>query len=90
MVSALSRAGADIRCGAGVCGFRGGPYRELNTVRKALSSLKGGRLAELAAPAIVLTLVLSDVIGEWRRLEDESWPGTKCFFTHNCNLKLQY
>ena len=73
MVAALSRAGADIRCGAGACGLTGGPHRELNTVRKALSSVKGGRLAELAAPATVLTLVLSDVIGEWKQLADGSW-----------------
>lgn len=36
---------------------------ELNTVRKHLSAVKGGRLARAAAPARVLTLVISDVIG---------------------------
>jgi glycerate 2-kinase len=36
---------------------------ELNTVRKHLSAVKGGRLARKAAPARVLTLVISDVIG---------------------------
>ena len=37
---------------------------ELNTVRKHLSRVKGGRLAELAYPAKVISLILSDVIGD--------------------------
>ncbi len=37
---------------------------ELNAVRKHLSSLKGGRLAALAYPATVVSLLLSDVIGD--------------------------
>ena len=37
---------------------------ELNTVRKHISTLKGGQLARLAAPATVITLILSDVIGD--------------------------
>ena len=37
---------------------------ELNTVRKHLSRVKAGRLAEAASPARVLSLVLSDVIGD--------------------------
>ncbi|MDS0292748.1 glycerate kinase type-2 family protein [Halogeometricum luteum] len=36
---------------------------ELNAVRKHLSTLKGGGLARLAAPATVAGLVLSDVVG---------------------------
>ncbi len=47
---------AILRAGAGI--------DELNTVRKHLSALKGGRLAEIASPAPVLTLILSDVIGD--------------------------
>ena len=35
-----------------------------NTVRRALSLLKGGRLAAAAAPARVETLLLSDVLGD--------------------------
>jgi len=35
----------------------------LNAVRKHLSTLKGGGLAELAAPATVVSLVFSDVVG---------------------------
>lgn len=46
----LLRAGADIG--------------ELNAVRKHLSAIKGGRLAQAAFPATVLTLILSDVIGD--------------------------
>jgi hydroxypyruvate reductase len=34
---------------------------EINTVRKHLSRIKGGRLARVAAPARVLTLAISDV-----------------------------
>lgn len=37
---------------------------ELNAVRKHLSSLKGGRLAELASPAALLTVIVSDVMGD--------------------------
>ncbi|HDZ61552.1 MAG TPA: glycerate kinase [Nitrospirae bacterium] len=46
----LLKAGADIT--------------ELNTVRKHLSKVKGGRLAEIAHPAKVVTFILSDVIGD--------------------------
>ncbi|XP_074861317.1 glycerate kinase [Carettochelys insculpta] len=42
---------------------RGATIQELNTVRKALSLLKGGGLARAAYPAQVLSLILSDVIG---------------------------
>lgn len=42
----------------------GADIAELNTVRKHLSRVKGGRLAEAAAPAAVLTLAVSDVIGD--------------------------
>lgn len=42
----------------------GATIHELNCVRKHLSAIKGGQLAQLAAPARVLALVLSDVIGD--------------------------
>jgi glycerate 2-kinase len=42
----------------------GATINELNAVRKHLSRFKGGLLARVAAPATVLTLALSDVIGD--------------------------
>lgn len=42
----------------------GATIDELNAVRKHLDRLKGGRLARAAAPARVLALVLSDVVGD--------------------------
>ncbi|XP_077780909.1 glycerate kinase isoform X1 [Podarcis muralis] len=43
---------------------KGATIHELNTIRKALSLLKGGGLARAAYPAQVLSLILSDVIGD--------------------------
>ncbi|MDR2504661.1 MAG: glycerate kinase [Oscillospiraceae bacterium] len=37
---------------------------EINTVRKHLSAVKGGRFAQRCAPACVLSIVLSDVLGD--------------------------
>jgi len=37
---------------------------ELNVVRKKISAVKGGKLAEAAMPAKTLALILSDVIGD--------------------------
>ncbi|MDX9826300.1 MAG: glycerate kinase [Spirochaetia bacterium] len=37
---------------------------EMNTVRKHLSAVKGGRLAEAFFPCTVLSLILSDVMGD--------------------------
>ena len=42
----------------------GAAIGELNAVRKHLSVFKGGQLARAASPATVLTLALSDVIGD--------------------------
>ncbi|MEO1090884.1 MAG: glycerate kinase [Pseudomonadota bacterium] len=47
---ALLRSGADIR--------------EMNTVRRHVSAIKGGRLAAAAYPARVVTLLISDVPGD--------------------------
>jgi hydroxypyruvate reductase len=41
----------------------GAPIEEINIVRRSLSILKGGGLAAAAAPARVVTLILSDVVG---------------------------
>jgi hydroxypyruvate reductase len=43
---------------------QGADIREINCVRKHLSSLKGGRLAAAARPAPVLTFAISDVPGD--------------------------
>lgn len=37
---------------------------EINTIRKRLSAVKGGRFAQHCAPAKVFTIVLSDIIGD--------------------------
>lgn len=37
---------------------------EMNTIRKRLSAVKGGRFAQICAPAQVLTIVLSDILGD--------------------------
>lgn len=41
----------------------GASIHELNAVRKHLSQVKGGRLAQLVRPARMVALILSDVIG---------------------------
>ncbi|KYM78760.1 Glycerate kinase [Atta colombica] len=46
----LQNAGADIT--------------ELNTVRQKLSLVKGGGLARMAYPASIITLILSDIVGD--------------------------
>jgi hydroxypyruvate reductase len=42
----------------------GATIHEVNTIRKHISMIKGGRLAEAAFPAPVITLILSDVVGD--------------------------
>ena len=37
---------------------------EMNTIRKRLSGVKGGRFAQACAPAQVYTIVLSDILGD--------------------------
>ena len=37
---------------------------EMNTIRKRLSGVKGGRFAEACAPAKVFSIVLSDILGD--------------------------
>jgi len=45
-----------LECGANI--------HEINAVRKHISSIKGGQLSRLAFPATVISLLLSDVIGD--------------------------
>ena len=42
----------------------GASIGELNAVRKHLSAVKGGRFAKAACPAQIVTMILSDVIGD--------------------------
>lgn len=42
----------------------GATINEINAVRKHISRLKGGQLARLAFPATVISLILSDVVGD--------------------------
>ena len=42
----------------------GATIHEFNTVRKHLSRAKGGRLAQMAYPATITSLILSDVVGD--------------------------
>jgi len=42
----------------------GADIGEINCVRKHLSKIKGGQMAKIASPAIVISLILSDVIGD--------------------------
>ncbi|MBK8082566.1 MAG: glycerate kinase [Devosia sp.] len=42
----------------------GAPISAMNVIRNELSAIKGGRLAALAAPARVVTLVVSDIPGD--------------------------
>ena len=42
----------------------GADIREMNTLRKHISRIKGGQLARAAAPARVFALILSDIVGD--------------------------
>ena len=45
-----------LKCGANI--------HEINTIRKHISAIKGGKLLQAATPATVITLAISDVVGD--------------------------
>ncbi|MEM7008546.1 MAG: glycerate kinase [Thermodesulfobacteriota bacterium] len=45
-----------LECGANI--------HEINSIRKQISAVKGGRLAQLVYPSTLISLILSDVIGD--------------------------
>lgn len=42
----------------------GAEITEINTIRKRLSAVKGGKFAQLCAPAHIFSIVLSDILGD--------------------------
>ncbi len=67
-----------LRCGAGIM--------EINTIRKRLSDVKGGRFAAHCAPARIYAIVLSDVVGD--KL-DMIASGPACKDTSTCEEALR-
>ena len=57
---------ADLRAVTDALLASGASIAEINAVRKHCSAVKGGRLARVAAPATVVTLAVSDVVGDDR------------------------
>lgn len=64
----------------------GADIERINTLRKRLSAVKGGRFAKLCAPAQVYSVVLSDVLGD--RL-DMIASGPACPDSSTCEEALQ-
>ena len=54
----------DLRAASDAFILGGADIGQLNALRKHLTRLSGGRMARLAAPARVLALILSDVVGD--------------------------
>jgi len=42
----------------------GASIKEINTIRKHISKIKGGKLSEAAYPASLISLIISDVVGD--------------------------
>lgn len=64
----------------------GASIQEINTVRKRLSQVKGGRFAQQCAPAKVVGLLLSDVLGNQ---PDAIASGPVCTDATTCEQALQ-
>lgn len=73
-----SVTGKLLRCGADIT--------QINTIRKRLSAVKGGKFARLCSPAPILSIVLSDVVGD--RL-DMIASGPACGDTSTCQEAFQ-
>ena len=56
--------GAELQDITGQLLASGADIIQMNTIRKRLSRVKGGRFAQLCAPAQVFSIVLSDVLGD--------------------------
>jgi glycerate 2-kinase len=54
----------DIQVTTGLLLGSGATIAEINTIRKHIDQFKGGGLAKLLSPATVITLILSDVVGD--------------------------
>lgn len=52
----------------------GADIKEINAVRKHLSQIKGGRLAQIIRPAQIINLTVSDVIGDYNVLDVITCP----------------
>lgn len=57
-------SGEELRDITGQLLASGADIVEMNTIRKRLSAVKGGRFARLCAPARVFSIVLSDIVGD--------------------------
>lgn len=55
---------ADKQRTTGILLKSGAAIQEINAVRKHISRIKGGRLAQLAAPSQMISLILSDVVND--------------------------
>lgn len=66
-----------LACGAGI--------QEINTIRKRLSLVKGGRFAQLCAPARVVSVMLSDIVGDQL---DMIASGPTCLDLSTCEQAL--
>ncbi len=64
----------------------GADITQMNTVRKRLSRVKGGRFAQLCAPAQVYAIVLSDILGDPL---DMIASGPACPDSSTCEQALQ-
>ena len=72
---------ADIQEATELCLACGAHIEEINTLRKRLSAVKGGKFAKLCGKARILEIILSDVVGD--RL-DMIASGPACADTSTC------